>query len=324
MRLFVAAFVAAIGIAAIPNFAPAQDYPNKAVRVVVPFAPGGGTDISARIAAEDLSRRLGQSFVVENRPGAGTQIGIDLVVKSRPDGYTLLWATSDGLAMLPAVKPTVTFKIPDDLTFVAGAATYSLAVAVNSKLPIKSMAELIAYGKANPGKLRYSSAGIGTGGHLGAALVAKTVGIEMIHIPYQGSAPAVAAAAGGFVDLVVAAPPSVRPFVEAGTVRALATTGREREDVFPNVPTVAELQLPDLTAVLYLGLVAPAGTPAAIVARLREAMGGAFTDTKVGERMRTNGMRSAFIGSDEFKTFIVNDLERWRGVAKAFNIVVTE
>jgi len=324
LRTLAAAALAALSIAALPATASAQKYPDKPVRLIVPFPPGGGTDLTARIAAEYISQKLGSSVVVENKPGAATAIGMDLVAKSPADGYTLIWTTSDGISILPAVKPSVPYKIPNDYAFVAGAVKYSLVVGANAKLPFKTLAELLAYGKANPGKLRYSSSGVGAGGHLATALIANAAGVDMVHVPYQGAAPAVAGAAGGHVDLVLVATSSMKPHVDSGALRALAITDTKRSELFPDAPTLMESGLKDQSVVLYYGMLAPAGTPEPILATLRKEIGEMLKDPKVLERLKSMGFEAAFLPGNEFKDYMVKDLEKWRGVSKAANIVLTD
>jgi tripartite-type tricarboxylate transporter receptor subunit TctC len=314
----------ALGLAAAPLTSLAQDYPNKPIRLVVPFAPGGGADLSGRIAAEELSRRLGQNVVVENKPGAGTQIGIDNVAKSRPDGYTFGWTTADGLSVLPAVKANVPYKVPDDFSYVGAAASFSLVLAVSSKLPIGSMAELIAYGKANPGKLRYATSGAGGGGHLGTALIGKTVGIDMVHVPFAGGAPAVAAVVGGHVDMVLVGATAVKAHADAGNMRVVATTGTERHSLFPNSPTMTEAGYPSLTMVYYMGMIAPAGTPEPVLVRVRKEVSEMVKDPAVIKRIDAVGSQAGYLAGDQYRDALVKDLVRWREVAKAFNIAIAE
>ena len=324
LRTFAAAALAALSLAGFSASASGQSYPTKPVRLIVPFPPGGGTDITARLAAEYLSQKLGGSVVVENKPGAATAIGMDLVAKSPADGYTLIWTTSDGISILPAVKPSVSYKIPGDFAFVAGASTYSLVVGINAQLPYKSLTEMLAYGKANPGKLRYSSSGVGAGGHLATALIANAAGVDMVHVPYQGAAPAVAGAAGGHVDLVLVATSSMKPHVDSGKLRAIATTDIKRNALFPDAPTLDESGLKNLSVVLYYGMLAPAGTPEPILARLREALNEMLKDPKIVERIKSLGFEPAFLPGDAFRDFMVKDLAKWKDVSKAANIVLTD
>ena len=301
----------------------AQDYPNRTVRLVVPFAPGGGTDSTARIAAEALAPRLGAPVVVENKAGAASALGIDFVAKAPADGYTLSWATSDGLSILPAVKPSLAYKVPDDFEFVATTGKYSLVVAVNPKLPFTTLQELVAFGKANPGKLRYSSAGTGGGSHLAAVLIGSAAGIEWTHIPYRGSAPAVTDAVAGHVDLVLAAPASVKQQSDAGALRVLASTDAQRHPQYPDIPTLTEAGLPVVVA-LYNGVLAPRGTPEPVLARLRRELKAMTGDPGVTARMRTIGYEPEYIEGVAFRELIIRDGKRWTDVAKAFSIVLAD
>jgi tripartite-type tricarboxylate transporter receptor subunit TctC len=237
MRKTIVAAVIALTLAAGSRPLSAQDYPSRPVRVVIPFAPGAGTDLLGRLVASELTQRLGQQFFVENKPGAAAQLGTDLVAKSPADGYTLLWTVTDGLSVLPAVKASVPYKIPDDFAFIAGVSQMSFVVSVNAKAPIKSMAELIAYAKANPGKLNFGSAGVGSAPHMGIALISVAAGIDMVHVPFAGLGPTTNALIAGTVDLALVTPPLIKPHVESGAVRALAMTGKSRHPLLPDVPT---------------------------------------------------------------------------------------
>jgi len=299
----------------------AQDYPSRPVRVVVPFAPGAGTDLLGRLVAGELTQRLGQQFFVENKPGAAAQLGTDLVAKSPADGYTLLWTVTDGLSVLPAVKASVPYKIPDDFAFIAGVSQMSFVVSVNAKAPIKSMAELIAYGKANPGKLNFGSAGVGSAPHMGIALISVAAGIDMVHVPFAGLGPTTNALIAGTVDLALVTPPLIKPHVESGAVRALAMTGKSRHPLLPDVPTLQEAGL-NVTTIVSYGLSAPTGTPEPILARLRKVMTEMVEDKAVVERLRVLGYESDHLIGDAYRDFIVKDLEQWRAVAKAANIKI--
>ena len=302
----------------------AQDYPTKPIKLVVPFAPGAGNDVMARFTANELAPRLGQPIVVENKPGAGSQTGIDLVAKSPADGYTLVWVASDGISILPAVKANVPYKIPDDFSFVAGITTFPFIVMVHPSLPIKTMNDLAAYGKANPGKLRYGSSGVGSGPHLTNAVIGTTTGISMVHVPFQGGAPALTALMGGHVDMAASSPSLAKAAYDGKQVRAIATTGPQRHPLFPDVPTMAESGFPSLTSVLIFGAMAPAGVPEPILVRLRKEFETMLKDPKAGEKLRALGYEPEYYGGDAMKDFVVKDLERWKAVAKAANIAITD
>ncbi len=321
MRKFIVAAVAMLGLAAGLQPASAQDYPSRPVRVVIPFAAGAGTDLLGRIVAQELSKRLGQQFVVENKPGAAAQLGTDLVAKSQPDGYTLLWTVTDGLSVLPAVKASVPYKIPDDFAFIAGVLQMPFAVSLNAKLPVKSIADLIAYAMANSGKLNFGSAGIGSAPHMGIALMNAAAGIKMVHVPFDGLGPATNALIAGTVDIGLVTPPLVKPHVDSGALRVIAVTGRKRYPLFPDVPTLQEAGL-NVTIIVNYGLSAPAGTPEPILARLKQSISDIVHDKAIVERLRGLGYEIDLQIGDAYKDFIVKDLEQWRSVAKAANIKI--
>jgi tripartite-type tricarboxylate transporter receptor subunit TctC len=301
--------------------ASAQDYPSRPVRVVIPFAAGAGTDLTGRLIAQELSKRLGQQFFVENKPGAAAQLGTDLVAKSPPDGYTLLWTVTDGLSVLPAVKVAVPYTIPDDFAFIASVAQQPYAVAVKPKETFKSIADVVAYAKANPGKLNYGSAGVGSAPHMTMALLSTVAGMQMVHVPFAGLGPATNALIAGTVDIGLVTPVQVKPHVESRTLQALAVTGKKRSRVLPDVPTLQETGL-DVTAVVAYGLTAPARTPDAIVSRLTQVMSEMMNDKAVADRFSELGFDLTTLIGSAYRDFIIQDLEQWRGVAKAANIKI--
>jgi tripartite-type tricarboxylate transporter receptor subunit TctC len=314
----------AVGLAlgAMPGSGRAQTkaYPTRPVRVIVPFAPGGGTDLVGRIACEGLTRGLGQNFIVENIDGAATQIGTDQAAKASNDGYTLLFASSDGMSVLPAVKPSVPFKLPDDFEFISGFASNPLVIGVNPKLPIHTLAELAEYGKAHPHELKYTSSGTGAGGHVWGAYLAKVAGIEMIHVPYRGGSPALIAVVGGFAELSLVSSASIMSYLTGGTLRGIATTGRKRMAAFPSIPTVTEAGMPDLTLDMCTGLYAPAGTSEAYRTILRNRISEQLKEDATKKRLFDLGLEPFDIGGAEFKKFMGEDLDRWRNVARIVNV----
>ncbi len=300
----------------------AQDYPSRPVRIVVPFAAGAGNDLLGRLLAAELTKRLGGQVFVENKPGAASQLGTDLVAKSAPDGYTLLWTASDGLSVLPAVKASMPYKIPDDFIFIASPTRISFVIAAHPDVPAKSLKELIAYAKANPGKLNYGSAGLGSAPHMGVALFANAAGIDMVHVPFAGLGPSLNAVMAGTVQLSLTTVPFAKPQGEAGKIRNLGITGPSRDPLLPDVPTLQELGLP-VTTQVFFGLLAPAGTPEPIVTRLRKEVGEIANDAAVVERLRTLGYPPAYLDGSTYRDTILKDLEQWRAVAKAANIQIT-
>jgi tripartite-type tricarboxylate transporter receptor subunit TctC len=312
-------FAAALGLVAAP--ASAQTYPDQTIRLIVPFAPGGGTDLTARIVAEDLTKRLGKPVIVENKPGAQTAVGLELTARAKPDGYTMMWATSDGMAFLPALKDDLSFNMDKDFEYVATTMKYSLVLSVNPKLPIKSMAELVAYGKANPGKLTY--AGAGTAAELGLALIMKAIGVQGVYVPFGGSAPSVAAAVNGTTDMVINAPASGKEQILSGNLRALALTDTAPNASFPGVPTLMQTGLPELkneSILLFNGVLAPAGTPAPILERWRTELQASLKDPGVIERLAKIEYVPDYRPGAAFKDFMVKEQARWREVARVNNI----
>ena len=319
-RLFVVAFaLTALMVGAVP--CSAQDYPARPVRVVIPFAAGAGTDLVGRIIAQELSKRLGQQFYVENKPGAASLLGTDFVAKSAADGYTLLWTVPDGLSVLPAIKSSMPYRSPQDFAFVASVVQQPFALAINSKLPMKSVGDLISFAKANPDKLNFGSAGVGSVPHMGVALFNAAAGIRMTHVPFAGLGPATNALLAGTVDIGLVTPPLVKPHVDSGALRVLAVTGKTRYRVLPDAPTLLESGL-NVTTVVAYGLSAPAHTPEPIVTRLRKVMGEIVNDTAVSDHLRTLGFDPNALIGDAYRDFIVNDLEQWRNVANASNIKI--
>jgi len=294
----------------------APAYPSQPIKIIVPFTPGGGTDLTARIVGDALSKSLNQSVVIENRPGAASAIGIDMVVRAKPDGYTLLWTSADGIAVLPAVKSTLPYRIPESLEFVSSFASYPLIIGVNKDLPVTDFKQLVAYARTNPGKLNYSSSGTGGGGHMLPAYMAKVLGVDMTHISYESAAPAVGAVAGGHTQLSFVAPSTVLPHIQSGAVRAVATTGRARTSLAPDLPTVAELGYPQFTVDFFYGMFAPAGTPAPVVARLNSALAKVLADPAVKKKLAEQGAEPYSETPEQFAEFIRKESAKWSKVVK--------
>jgi tripartite-type tricarboxylate transporter receptor subunit TctC len=318
MRKLFAVVVIALGLA---GPAAAQDYPSRPVRIVIPFAPGAGNDLLGRIVATELTKRLNAQVYVENKPGAGSQLGTDLVAKSPADGYTFLWTASDGLSGLPAVKASIPYKVPEDFTFIASLTGIQFVLVTNPKVPANSLQELIAYAKANPGKLNYGSAGVGSIPHMGLALFGNAAGIQLVHVPFGGLGPALNAVMAGTVEMALSTGPFAKPQGEAGTVRVLATTGAAREPVLPNTPTMREAGLSVNVQVVF-GLLAPAGVPEPVLARISKEMAEIAKDPAVVERLSSLGYQSSYMSGNQYRDFILKDLDQWRAVAKAANIKI--
>jgi tripartite-type tricarboxylate transporter receptor subunit TctC len=302
----------------------AQDYPNRPIRLIVGYVPGGASDISARLLAEVLGTRLGQSVVVENKPGAASVIGIDYVAKAPPDGYTLLHTNSDGIAITPALKSNLPFAVPKDFTFITRIVQLPLVVAVRANLPVNSLAELIAYAKANPGKLRYGTSGVGSGPHLATLLLEKQAGIKMLHVPYKGSGAAINDLIGGHIDLSLPAVQPIAPYAEAGKVKLLAVTGEARDPLVPNVPTMKESGLPGATVVIWFGLLGPAGMPANVVDRLRKDAVAALNSPEAKKKYKAAGFETDPLAGDEFEKFAGAEYKLWKELATSEHIVLDE
>ncbi len=295
------------------------DYPTRPVRIVVPSAPAGGTDIVARVLAQQLSKSMGQQFFVENRPGAGQMLGIEAVAQSAPDGYTLLMAAST-LAINPLMYKRVRYDAVRDFTPITQVASLPNVLVTNPASPVHSLAALIAAAKQKPGEFTYASAGIGTSPHMGMELLKSMAGIDIQHIPHKGTAAALTDIIAGRVATMLASVISAKPHVDAGTLRALAVSGSRRVEGLANVPTVAEAGVPGYEALQWYGLLAPAGTPAPIVARLQTEIAQALRLPEVKERLAADGAEPVGGTPAEFATLIKSEIEKWANVARTANI----
>jgi len=310
--LFSAAFVLALNGAAA-----AQDYPSRPITLVVPYAAGGGNDVMARIVAEKMSKSLGQQIVIENKGGAGGSIATRQVAKAAPDGYTLGLGGTGTLAINPTLYPNVGYDPRKDFAPVGLIATSALVVLVNTNVPAKSIPELIALAKKDPGKLTYASAGVGSGIHLGAELFATMADIKLTHVPYKGSSPALTDLIGGHVAIYFSSLPPAIALIKEGKVRALAVTGPKRSPLLPDLPTVAEAgPLPGYEAVLHYGIVAPAGTPQPVVDKLASAMKAAMAEPDVRERIAADGAEVMAMTPAEYAADIDAEETKWSAIVK--------
>jgi len=296
-----------------------SDYPARPVRIVVPSPPAGGTDIIARVLAQHFSKSLNQQFFVENRPGAGNMIGIESVARAAPDGYTLLF-TASTLALNSVLYRKVSYDPVRDFAPITLAATTANVLIVNPALPVKSLSDLIALARQQPGHLTYGTPGIGTSPHMSMELFKSMAGIDLRHIPYRGTAPAVTDVITGQIAATFANALTARPQVDAGKVRALAVSGPKRIEVLPDVPPVAEAGVPGYEAVQWYGLLAPAGTPADIVARLHAEAVQALKSADMKEKLATDGAEPVGTSSAEFAAFIKSELDKWGSAARAAGI----
>ena len=294
-------------------------YPDRPVRIIVPFAPGGGTDIIARVLADAMSKDLGQPVIIENKPGAGTIVGTAAAASSAPDGYTLVMAT-----FAHTVNPSLNSKLPYD-TFKAFAPVALVArsfniVVVNPKLPFKTLQDVIAYAKANPGKLNYGSFGIGTSAHLAGELFKNLAHVDLTHVPYKGAAPAITDLLGGQIELMFTTVASVASYIEGGQLRALAVTSAQRSPAFPDLPTIAEAGVPGYAAESWYGLYAPAGTPADAVARLNASVATAIRAGTFKKLETREGLTFAPGTPEDFDRCVRGEAARWHDLVTAAHI----
>jgi tripartite-type tricarboxylate transporter receptor subunit TctC len=307
--------IAAIAIAA-PAGAQTLAYPTKPVRLVVPFPPGGATDIIARAVAQKLSETWGQSVVVDNRPGAGGNIGTELVAKAAPDGYTLEMGTVGTHAINASLYAKIPFDNVKDFAPIILVAGVPNVLEVTPSLPVNSVQELIAYAKANPGKLNFASSGNGTSIHLSGELFKVMTGVQMTHVPYKGSAPALQDLMGGQVQLMFDNLPPSLPQIKGGKLRALAVTSATRAPALPDVPTVAESGLPGFEASSWFGLVAPAGTPPAIIAKINAEVAAWLASPEGKEKLSSIGANAAGGSPEDFARHINAETAKWAKVVK--------
>jgi tripartite-type tricarboxylate transporter receptor subunit TctC len=303
----------AIGIST--AFAQSSDYPTRPVRWVVGFAAGGSSDIVARLIGEALQERLGQAFLVENRPGAGSNLAAEAVVSSPPDGYTLLSVTSANAINATVNKKSLPFDIVKQIAPVAGSARGPNVMVVHPSIPATTVAEFIAYAKANPGKINMGSAGVGTTSHLAGELFKAMTGVELVHVPYRGSAPALTDLVGGQVQVMFDAMITTLPHIQAGKLRALGVTTATRSPVLASLPAIAE-SVPGYEAVIWYGVGVPQGTSAEIVRTLNREMNAALAAPKITARLAELGATPIMGSPEEFGTFVRSEIAKWETVIK--------
>jgi len=314
------ALLALIGSALLATQAAAQlNYPNRTVRIVVPATPGGGSDLFARLAAQHLQTVFGQQFVVDNRPGGGTLVGMDAVLHSPPDGHTLYLSPSTTTSMHVVRK-----SMPYDVTKVFAAVTQLVvlpqALVIHPSVPARSVQDYIALAKREPGKLSYGSAGLGTAPHMAMELFKSMAGIDVQHIPYRGVSQSVTDILGGRVSGMILNVLTSKPHVEAGAMRALGVTGLKRSDAMPHIPTIDESGVPKYEALQWFGILAPAGTPEAILDLLQTKIAEGFRMPEMKARLAADGAEAVVSKPDEFAALIKAEIEKWTALAKAANI----
>jgi tripartite-type tricarboxylate transporter receptor subunit TctC len=305
-----------------PDLAHANDWPTRPVTIVVPFAPGGATDIVARLVAEELRQRFNQSFIVQNRTGAAGNIGLESVVRSPADGYTLLQATMGTLTTNPHLYTDAKFRVERVLAPISMTFKVDHILIVNPRVPAKSVGELVALAKANRDKLTYGSAGVGSSVQMFAVLLEMRTGIRMRHVPYKGSAPALADVVGGHIDMLMDSVPTSLPQIEAGRTRALAVTSGVRNKRLPNVPTMMEAGIPDYDTAAWGSLMAPAGTPPDILKRLSAAVQETYKRPQVQAAFADRGVEAVASTPEQLNALIRRDTELWGQVVKAGNVTL--
>ena len=294
----------------------AQTYPSKPIRLVVPFPPGGAVDFYARVVQAPLSEALGQQVVIDNRVGASGMIGADFVAKSPPDGYTLLLGNIASLAINAGLYPKMAYDPARDFTPITHTVDVNYVLVVHPSVPVHTVAELIAYAKANPGKLSYGSAGSGSLPHLASELFKSLTGIEMTHVPYKGGGPMVTDLLGGTTQLVIADQASLMPFVTSGKLRALAVASPARSPNYPDLPTIAEAGVPGFQAVAWNGLVGPAGLPPDIVKRVHDVFVATMAMPDVRRKLVTGGLDPVGDSPEEFGRFVRAEIAKWSKISK--------
>jgi len=316
LRLLAATTIVAFAAVAAPAVHAQAAFPTKPIRLVVPFPAGGTTDILARAVAQKLTETNGQPVVIDNRPGAGGNIGAELVAKSAPDGYTLLMGTVGTHAINPSLYAKMPYDHQKDFAPVILVAGVPNVLVINPSVPANSVQELIAYGKANPGKLNFASSGSGTSIHLAGELFKTMSGVQMTHVPYKGSAPAIADLLGGQVQIMFDNLPSALPQIKAGKLKALAVTSAQRASALPDVPTIAEAGLPGFEATSWFGLLAPAGTPKEVIAKLNAEVAKWLASPEAREKLAAQGAIAAGKTPEDFTQHIVAETAKWQKVVK--------
>jgi tripartite-type tricarboxylate transporter receptor subunit TctC len=316
-RTSLTAILAALAICGPFSPASAQGYPNRPITLVIPFAPGGSTSIVGRTVADKMSEILGQQIVVDNRGGAGGTVGTRAVAKSAPDGYTILLGYTGTLAIGPTLYKSAGYEPRKDFAPIGMIGHAPNSLVVHPSTPAKSVQELIAYAKKNPGKVNYGSAGVGTVSHVSGEYFANAAGVKLIHIPYKGTGPALADLIGGHIPMAFAPIPATHGPVSQGLLRGLAVTSGKRSSLVPDLPTIAESGVKDFEASLFYGLVAPVGTPRPIIDRLNKALRDALATADVQKRLTNDGAEAVPGSPEDYGAHIDRDEKRWSVVVKA-------
>lgn len=295
-------------------------YPDRPIRLIVAYPPGGGTDIIARLIAPELSKRLGQTITIENRGGASGNMGTEVAVNSAPNGYTLLMGNIGPNAINVSIFKKLAYHPEKDLAPISLVAITPNILVANNNLPVKSIADLIAFAKSSPGKINYPSAGAGTSSHLAGVLFSSIAQVDMVHVPYKGGGLAMNDLLGGQVDIFFATMPAAMPFIKSGKLKTLAVTSEKRSVVLPNVPTIAELGMPGYSASTWYGIYAPKGTPTDIVQKIHEATVEVLKIPELREQLIQRGFEPIGNTPDQFASFISSEITKWAKVVKIAGI----
>jgi tripartite-type tricarboxylate transporter receptor subunit TctC len=312
--------LAGAALATLAFNAAAQTYPNRPIRLVIPYPPGGATDIIGRAVAGKMTELLGQSMLADNRPGANTIIGAEIVAKSTPDGYSVLFATLSTLGINPATYSKLPYHPIRDFAPIVKLSQYAYYIVARNNFPPKTIPELISYAKANPGKVTYGSSGNGSPAHFGGVMLEQAAGVKLVHVPYKGNAPANADMMGDRLDINLTGLPSIEPLVRAGKMRLLAFAGDKRDPRMPDVPTVAEAGFPDYWVGTWFSIVAKSGTPRPIIAKLNQEFNRALKSPEVEKPLTANGYELGGGTPEELAALIKKELPRWAKLAKQGNI----
>jgi len=311
-----------LGLTALTSIASAQSFPDRNIVLVVPNPPGGLVDTSARLLSEPLTRVIGQTVVVDNRPGASGNIAYQFVANAKPDGYTLLISYSGYHVGNPALMDKLPWDPVKDFSPIALLTISTNVIAVHPSVPVNNLKEFIAYAKANPGKLNYASQGNGSVSHIGTEMFKQSTGIEMTHVPYKGSGPAIQDVLAGQVQVFISTPPSLMQHVQSGKLKGLAVTGKSRHPGMPNVPTTAEAGLPSFQLESWVGLFAPAGTPAPVITKLTDAVKKSLALPEVKERADAAGVELRYLTPAATDALVKKELPYWNKAIKSANITL--
>ncbi len=323
IRAFVAAVAIVLASAAVTNAATAQNYPTKPVRMIVHYPPGGPTDIVARAVAQKLTDAWGQQFIIDNRSGASGIIGVELVARAVPDGYTLLFGTGGSMAIGPATGMKLPYDVVKDFAPIGLVVINPQLLVLNAGFAPNSVKELIAYAKARPGKVNYASVGPGSPNHLGAEMLKAMAGIDLVHIPYKGTAPAMTDVLGGQVSLMFNSMPTVLPHVKSGRLKGIAVGSAKRSPAMPDIPTVAESGIAGLAGfdyVTWYGMLAPAATPKPVIAKLNAEIIKMLADREMAQRLAVQGSDPAPSTPEQLGRYMLEEQGRWRKVIKSAGI----